>query len=86
MIAVKAPQWRAAIDFKWIRDNKEAVAANIKNRNFNANLDRVLELYDKLLNLQKVRFRFCIPNSIMFLFGNSLSSVRINWKPTKEPI
>ncbi|KAL7114305.1 hypothetical protein ACP275_04G112100 [Erythranthe tilingii] len=49
----KVPQWRAAIDFKWIRDNKEAVAANIKNRNFNANLDLVLELYDKLLNLQK---------------------------------
>lgn len=52
----KAPQWRAAIDFKWIRDNKEAVAANIKNRNSNANLEVVLELYDKLLNVQKVRF------------------------------
>ncbi|KAK6147664.1 hypothetical protein DH2020_018576 [Rehmannia glutinosa] len=52
---VKAPQWKAAIDFKWIRDNKEAVAANIKNRNSNANLDLVIQLYDKLLNLQKVR-------------------------------
>ncbi|KAI3455243.1 hypothetical protein Pfo_011906 [Paulownia fortunei] len=50
---VKAPQWKAAIDFKWIRDNKEAVAANIKNRSSNANLDLVLQLYDKLLNLQK---------------------------------
>ncbi|KAK6139557.1 hypothetical protein DH2020_026703 [Rehmannia glutinosa] len=49
----KAPQWKAAIDFKWIRDNKEAVAANIKNRNSNANLDLVIQLYDKLLNLQK---------------------------------
>ncbi|GLT93772.1 hypothetical protein SLE2022_115460 [Rubroshorea leprosula] len=47
------PQWRAAIDFKWIRDNKEAVAANIKNRNSNANLELVLQLYDKMLNLQK---------------------------------
>ncbi|KAL8502076.1 hypothetical protein ACS0TY_021262 [Phlomoides rotata] len=49
----KAPQWRATIDFKWIRDNKEAVAANIKNRNSNANLEVVLELYDELLNVQK---------------------------------
>ncbi|GER44085.1 serine--tRNA ligase [Striga asiatica] len=51
--AVKAPQWKAAIDFKWIRDNKDAVAANIRNRNSNANLDLVLQLYDKVLNLQK---------------------------------
>ncbi|XP_017981181.1 PREDICTED: serine--tRNA ligase, chloroplastic/mitochondrial isoform X2 [Theobroma cacao] len=50
---VVKPQWRAAIDFKWIRDNKEAVAINIKNRNSNANLEFVLELYDKMLNLQK---------------------------------
>ncbi|KAL0425150.1 UNVERIFIED_CONTAM: Serine--tRNA ligase, chloroplastic/mitochondrial [Sesamum radiatum] len=50
---LKAPQWKAAIDFKWIRENKEAVAANMKNRNSTANLDLVLELYDKLLNVQK---------------------------------
>ncbi|KAJ8433788.1 hypothetical protein Cgig2_025951 [Carnegiea gigantea] len=46
-------QWKAAIDFKWIRDNKDAVAANIKNRKSTANLDLVLELYDKMLALQK---------------------------------
>ncbi|XP_051147524.1 serine--tRNA ligase, chloroplastic/mitochondrial [Andrographis paniculata] len=51
--AVKPLQWKAAIDFKWIRDNTEAVAANIKSRNSNANLDVVLQLYEKLLNLQK---------------------------------
>ncbi|XVE55535.1 hypothetical protein DITRI_Ditri03aG0166600 [Diplodiscus trichospermus] len=50
---VVKPQWKAAIDFKWIRDNKELVAVNIKNRNSNANLELVLELYDKMLNLQK---------------------------------
>ncbi|GMI82820.1 Seryl-tRNA synthetase, ovule abortion 7 [Hibiscus trionum] len=50
---VVKPQWKAAIDFKWIRDNKEEVAVNIKNRNSNANLELVLELYDKMLNLQK---------------------------------
>ncbi|CAA3016824.1 serine--tRNA ligase, chloroplastic mitochondrial [Olea europaea subsp. europaea] len=49
----KAPQWKAAIDFKWIRENKEAVAANVKNRNSNANIDLVVELYDKLMNVQK---------------------------------
>ncbi|XP_021743581.1 serine--tRNA ligase, chloroplastic/mitochondrial-like isoform X1 [Chenopodium quinoa] len=46
-------QWKATVDFKWIRDNKDAVAANIKNRNSTANLDLVLELYDKMLTLQK---------------------------------
>ncbi|GFP82794.1 serine--tRNA ligase [Phtheirospermum japonicum] len=50
---VNALQWKAAIDFKWIRDNKDAVASNIKNRNSNANLDLVLQLYDKLLIVQK---------------------------------
>ncbi|KAK9930434.1 hypothetical protein M0R45_027471 [Rubus argutus] len=48
------PQWKAAIDFKWIRDNNEAVAANIKKRNSNANLELVLELYNKMLNRQKL--------------------------------
>ncbi|XP_077238334.1 seryl-tRNA synthetase [Tasmannia lanceolata] len=47
------PQWRAAIDFKWIRDNKDVVAENIKNRNSIADLELVLQLYDKLCTLQK---------------------------------
>ena len=51
--AVK-PQWKAAIDFKWIRENKEAVALNIVKRNSNANLETVLQLYDKMTHLQKV--------------------------------
>jgi hypothetical protein len=53
-VAVNPPQWKATIDFKWIRDNKDTVAANIQNRNSNANLELVLELYEKFLNLQKV--------------------------------
>ncbi|XP_010458454.1 PREDICTED: serine--tRNA ligase, chloroplastic/mitochondrial-like isoform X2 [Camelina sativa] len=52
-IPATQPQWKASIDFKWIRDNKEAVEINIKNRNSNANLDAVLELYENMLNLQK---------------------------------
>lgn len=47
------PQWNASIDFKWIRDNKDAVATNIRNRNSNADLELVLELYAKMLDLQK---------------------------------
>ncbi|XP_050215339.1 serine--tRNA ligase, chloroplastic/mitochondrial [Mercurialis annua] len=47
------PQWKAAIDFKWLRDNEDAVALNIKNRNSNANLELVLHLYDKMLAVQK---------------------------------
>ncbi|KAJ4962531.1 hypothetical protein NE237_022470 [Protea cynaroides] len=50
---VVKPQWRAAIDFKWIRDNKDAVAANIKKRNSTADLELVLELYEKMSKLQK---------------------------------
>ncbi|KAG5065838.1 hypothetical protein AAZX31_04G097000 [Glycine max] len=47
------PQWKATIDFKWIKDNKEAVAANLKNRNSDADLNLVLHLYDKMFTLQK---------------------------------
>ncbi|KAG5543946.1 hypothetical protein RHGRI_016634 [Rhododendron griersonianum] len=50
---VVKPQWKAAIDFKWIRDNKAAVAVNVKNRNSNANLELVLDLYERMLNVQK---------------------------------
>ncbi|KAL9254510.1 Serine--tRNA ligase, chloroplastic/mitochondrial-like protein [Drosera capensis] len=46
-------QWRAAIDFKWIKENREAVAENIVKRNSNANLGLVIELYEKMLALQK---------------------------------
>ncbi|KAL6654723.1 hypothetical protein ACP70R_008188 [Stipagrostis hirtigluma subsp. patula] len=48
------PQWKAAIDFKWIRDNRDAVAANIRSRNSAANLDLVLQLYEQYLALQKI--------------------------------
>ncbi|PKA61777.1 Serine--tRNA ligase [Apostasia shenzhenica] len=47
------PQWKAAIDFKWIRDNQDLVAANIRDRNSDANLELVLELYEKFSILQK---------------------------------
>lgn len=47
------PQWRAAIDFKWVRDNRDAVASNIKNRNSIVDLELVLDLYDKSCTLQK---------------------------------
>lgn len=50
---VVKPQWRAAIDFKSIRDNKDAVATNIKRRNSNVDLEFVLELYERMSNLQK---------------------------------
>ncbi|EEF48545.1 L-ascorbate peroxidase, putative [Ricinus communis] len=53
MRGAELPQWKAAIDFKWTRDNKEEVALNIKNRISNANLELVLELYEKMLAVQK---------------------------------
>ncbi|KAK3025939.1 hypothetical protein RJ639_040855 [Escallonia herrerae] len=50
---VVKPSWKAAIDFKWIRENEGVVAANIKNRNSNANLELVLKLYGRMLDVQK---------------------------------
>ena len=57
-VSVVKPQWKAAVNFKWIRDNKDAVANNIRIRNSNANLELVLELYERVSNIQKVGFSF----------------------------
>ena len=68
--AVVKPQWKAAIDFKWIRDNKATVAVNIKNRTSHANLELVLELYEGLLSVQKVRillYLYSFSDSILLL-------------------
>lgn len=75
--AAAKPQWKAAIDFKWIRENKEALAANIKNRNSNANLEAVLELYDKMSNLQKVIV-------LIFLFRISFFAVFFDFRIRKK--
>ncbi|KAK8942361.1 Serine--tRNA ligase [Platanthera zijinensis] len=47
------PFWKAAIDFKWMLDNKEIVSANIRNRNSTANLELVIELYESFCSIQK---------------------------------
>ena len=39
------------LDYKFIKDNLEAVKENIKNRNMNADADKVVELYDKRTTL-----------------------------------
>ena len=39
------------LDYKFIKDNLEAVKENIKNRNMNAHADKVVELYDKRTSL-----------------------------------
>lgn len=69
---VAKPQWKAAIDFKWIRENKDLVAGNIRNRNSSANLDLVLELYEKYLGLQKVRVILFFTLIFITLLGFSL--------------
>ena len=35
------------LDYKFIKENVEAVKQNIKNRNMNADADKAVELYDK---------------------------------------
>ena len=39
------------LDYKFIKDNLEAVKENIKNRNMNADADKVVKLYDKRTSL-----------------------------------
>lgn len=56
--------WKASIDFKFIRDNKEAIAANINNRKCGGSVDTVVQLYEQSVALSKVlqgikRIRFC---------------------------
>eukprot|EP00250_Pteridium_aquilinum_P006984 c16791_g1_i1 orf=357-1952(-) len=46
-----APTWRASLDFKWIRENKDAIARNVQNRNTSADVDLVVQLYDKSIAL-----------------------------------
>lgn len=56
---MKAPQLKANIDFKWIRNNKEAVS----NRKCNADLELVQLFFSfmtKMLNLLKVWFALYI--------------------------
>lgn len=65
-LGVVRSRWKAAIDFKWIRENKDLVAENIKKRNASADLDLVLELYEKMCGVQKVRDRLLITSSFFF--------------------
>ena len=39
------------LDYKFIKDNLEAVKQNIINRNMNADADKVVELFDKRTEL-----------------------------------
>lgn len=43
------PKWRAAVDFKYIRDNAEAVQANADVRKAQVDVARVVTLYDEWL-------------------------------------
>ncbi|GJP32913.1 hypothetical protein CLOM_g17496 [Closterium sp. NIES-68] len=51
--------WKASIDFKWIRENRDLVEVNVKERQSNADVDRVVELYEDFVskNLEVDRLR-----------------------------
>ena len=53
--SASAPSWKAAIDFKWVRDNREAMEANVKERKANADVGRVVELYEDFVAKTMVR-------------------------------
>ncbi len=55
---LKPTTWRASIDFKWIRENKEAVAANIRNRNSSGDVEQVVRLYEQSVSLSQVTSSF----------------------------
>lgn len=46
--------WKASIDFKFIRDNKEAISANIHNRKSAGDVEQVVQLYEQSVNLSQV--------------------------------
>lgn len=46
--------WKASIDFKFIRENKEAIATNIKNRKCGGDVEQVVQLYEQSVSLNQV--------------------------------
>lgn len=51
--AVERPSWRASIDFKWIRENKDAIAANIVHRKSGGDVEAVVQLYEQSVQLSQ---------------------------------
>lgn len=49
--SVERPSWRASIDFKWIRENKDAIAANVVHRKSVADVEAVVQLYEQSVQL-----------------------------------
>lgn len=45
--------WKASIDFKFIRDNKEAIAKNIQNRKCGGDVEQVVQLYEQTVSLNQ---------------------------------
>lgn len=73
------PTWRASLDFKWIRDNKDAIAQNIRNRNTTADVDLVVQLYDKSIALgQEVERLRAERNQVATLMKGKLDQERRN--------
>ncbi|KAG0597863.1 hypothetical protein M758_12G026200 [Ceratodon purpureus] len=45
--------WKASIDFKFIRENKEAIATNIQNRKCGGDVEQVVQLYEQSVSLNQ---------------------------------
>lgn len=46
--------WKASIDFKFIRENKETIATNIQNRKCGGDVEQVVQLYEQSVSLSQV--------------------------------
>ena len=46
--------WKANIDFKFIRENKDAIAKNIQNRKSGGDVEQVVQLYEQSVSLNQV--------------------------------
>lgn len=46
--------WKASIDFKFIRENKDAITKNIQNRKCGGDVEQVLQLYEQSVTLDQV--------------------------------
>lgn len=75
----QGPTWRASLDFRWIRDNKDAVAENIRKRNAAADVELVVNMYEKSLSLgQEVEKLRAERNAVANMMKGKLDPERRN--------
>lgn len=58
------PSWKAAIDFKFIRDNVDLIKRNIDERKSGGDAANVVALYDHFVKIKTVSFNLCLREKV----------------------